>query len=193
MIGSERNTGVDAVMQLRQRARIEPMTLEDIPAIQAIEREIFLTPWPRNAYRRELSQNRMAAYIVVRAEDEVVGYAGIWKMRDEAHVTTVGVRKRDQGKGYGKALMVALIDEAYAADAKWVTLEVRASNHGAIGLYERLGFKIIGRRRGYYTDDGEDAIVMWSDSLLAPAFVERLRQFRESLTVEVRLGADPRD
>ena len=166
-------------MQLKQRTVIEEMTLDDIPAVQEIEREIFLTPWPRNAYRRELVQNKMASYIVIRDSDEIVGYAGLWKMHDEAHVTTVGVRRGDQGRGFGMALMVALIDRAYALESRWMTLEVRASNYGAMALYEKLGFKVIGRRRGYYTDDGEDAVVMWSDSLLSPAFQSRFQELRE--------------
>lgn len=176
-------------MQLRQRTLIEPMRLEDIPAVQEIERQIFLTPWPRNAYRREIVQNRMASYMVIRDGDEVVGYAGLWKMRDEAHVTTVGVRQKEQGRGFGLALMLALIDRAYALDARWVTLEVRASNYGAMALYEKLGFKVIGRRRGYYTDDGEDAVVMWSDSLLAPAFQQRFERLREEVGEKVSFDA----
>ena len=176
-------------MQLRQRTLIEPMRLEDIPAIQEIEREIFLTPWPRNAYRREIVQNRMASYMVIRDGDEIVGYAGLWKMHDEAHVTTVGVRRRDQGRGFGLALMLALIDRAFALDARWVTLEVRASNYGAMALYEKLGFKVIGRRRGYYTDDGEDAVVMWSDSLMAPTFQQRFEEIRRQVEDRVDLNA----
>src|SRR5258708_9884539 len=165
-------------MQLRQRTFIEAMTLDDIPAVHEIEKEIFLTRWPRNAYRGELSQKQLASYIVVREADEIVGYAGLWKMHDEAHITTVGVRRGDQGKGYGLALMLALIQRAYEMDSRWMTLEVRASNYGAIALYEKLGFKVIGRRRGYYTDDGEDAVVMWSDSLLSPAFRDRYQELR---------------
>ncbi|MFN2463421.1 MAG: ribosomal protein S18-alanine N-acetyltransferase [Candidatus Dormibacteria bacterium] len=176
-------------MQLRQRTLVEPMRLEDIPAIQEIEREVFLTPWPRNAYRRELVQNRMASYLVIRDGDEIVGYAGLWKMHDEAHVTTIGVRRRDQGRGFGLALMLALIDRAFAIEARWVTLEVRASNYGAMALYEKLGFKVIGRRRGYYTDDGEDAVVMWSDSLMAPAFQQRYEQIRRQVEEKVDLNA----
>jgi ribosomal-protein-alanine N-acetyltransferase len=179
-------------MQLRQRTRISEMTLEDIPAVQAIERQIFLTPWPRNAYRREITQNRLATYLVLREAEEIVGYAGLWKMHDEAHVTTVGVRPQDQGRGYGMALMIALIDAAYAVDARWMTLEVRASNGGAMALYEKLGFKVIGRRRGYYTDDGEDAIVMWSDSLHAPAFMERFNRLREERAIPTEFD-NPRD
>ena len=180
-------------MQLRQRTLIEPMRLEDIPAVQAIEREIFLTPWPRNAYRREIVQNRMASYMVIRDGDEVVGYAGLWKMHDEAHVTTVGVRKRDQGRGFGLALMLALVERAFALHARWVTLEVRASNYGAMALYEKLGFKVIGRRRGYYTDDGEDAVVMWSDSLMAPAFQQRYSRIREEVGEKVTIDASAWD
>ena len=180
-------------MQLRQRTLIEPMRLDDIPAVQEIEREIFLTPWPRNAYRREIVQNRMASYMVIRDGDDLVGYAGLWKMHDEAHVTTVGVRKKDQGRGFGLALMLALIDRAYALQARWVTLEVRASNYGAMALYERLGFKVIGRRRGYYTDDGEDAVVMWSDSLMAPAFQQRFGRIREEVGEKVTFDANTWD
>jgi ribosomal-protein-alanine N-acetyltransferase len=176
-------------MQLRQRTVIEEMTLDDISVVQEIEREIFLTPWPRNAYRRELLQNKMASYIVLRDRDEIIGYAGLWKMHDEAHVTTVGVRRADQGRGYGMALMVALIDRAYALNSRWMTLEVRASNYGAMAMYEKLGFKVIGRRRGYYTDDGEDAVVMWSDSMLAPAFQERVNQLRDKYAEEIAFSA----
>jgi len=177
------------MMQLRQRTLVEPMRLEDIAAVQEIEREIFLTPWPRNAYRREIVQNRMASYIVIRDGDELVGYAGLWKMHDEAHVTTVGVRRRDQGRGFGLALMLGLIDRAFTLQARWVTLEVRASNYGAMALYEKLGFKVIGRRRGYYTDDGEDAVVMWSDSLLAPVFQQRYARIREEVGDKVSFDA----
>jgi len=178
------------MMQLKQRTVIEQMTLDDIPAVQDIEQGIFLTPWPRNAYRREITQNKLARYIVIREGDDIVGYAGLWKMADEAHVTTVGVRRSHQGRGYGLALMLALIGRAYTLGARWMTLEVRASNYGAMALYEKLGFKVIGRRRGYYTDDGEDAVVMWSDSMLAPSFRERYEKLRERAGADVMFEAD---
>src|SRR5439155_246755 len=83
---------------------------------------------------------------------------------------TVGVRANQQGKGYGHALMAALIQRAYQLGSRWLTLEVRPSNDVAVRLYEKFGFKVIGRRRGYYTDNNEDAIVMWSDSIQASSF-----------------------
>ncbi len=159
-------------MQVIQRLTLEPMRQDDIPTVQAIERQVFLSPWPKNAYNTELNQNRHASYLVLRCEGELVGYAGLWKVVSEAHVTTIGVRAEDQGKGYGKTLFAALIVRAYQLGAHWMTLEVRSTNLPAIAMYESFGFKAIGRRRGYYTDNGEDAVVMWSDSLHAPRFKE---------------------
>jgi ribosomal-protein-alanine N-acetyltransferase len=169
-------------MKVAPRLVIERMRHADIPTVQAIEREIFPSPWPRNAYATELSQNRQAHYIVLRDGAEVLGYGGLWKVASEAHITTIGVRARSQGQGYGTALFAALLQRAYELGARWVTLEVRASNLHAIHLYERFGFRPIGRRRGYYTDNGEDAVIMWSDSLHAPAFKRRF--------VDILLGID---
>jgi len=161
------------MMQLKSRTLVDAMREEDIPEVQAIERQIFPTPWPRNAYYRELHR-----------DEEIVGYAGLWKMSDEAHITTVGVRANQQGKGYGHALMAALIQRAYQLGSRWLTLEVRPSNDVAVRLYEKFGFKVIGRRRGYYTDNNEDAIVMWSDSIQAPGFKKRFNEILQTLEIE---------
>jgi ribosomal-protein-alanine N-acetyltransferase len=177
-------------MQVVPRVAIERMRPEDIPAVQVIEREIFLSPWPRNAYATELAQNRQASYIVLREDGELVGYAGLWKVVHEAHVTTIGVRGQDQGKGYGKTLFAALIQRSYELGARWMTLEVRAGNLHAIHLYEWFGFKSIGRRRGYYTDNGEDAVIMWSDSIHAPAFKSRFIDIFSSIDV-AGIGSPP--
>src|SRR5207248_10568566 len=166
------------MVQIREQLTIEPMREADVPAVQIIERDIFSTPWPRNAYYRELASRNSAHYIVLRKDEEVVGYAGMWRMYDEAHVTTIGVRHDVQHSGYGRVLFAALVQAAYDMGAKWVTLEVRTSNDNAMRMYEAFGFKVIGRRKGYYTDNGEDAIVMWSDSIYSPRF---RRAFEENL------------
>jgi ribosomal-protein-alanine N-acetyltransferase len=163
------------MVQVREQLAIEPMRESDIPTVQEIERHIFATPWPRNAYYRELSSRSSAYYVVLRRWNgpepgQMVGYAGMWRMYDEAHVTTIGVRRDVQGSGYGRVIFAALVQAAYEMGAKWVTLEVRASNDTAMRLYEGFGFKVIGRRKGYYTDNGEDALVMWSDSIYSPRF-----------------------
>ncbi|GAC1656993.1 MAG: ribosomal protein S18-alanine N-acetyltransferase [Candidatus Dormibacteraceae bacterium] len=157
-------------MQIRQQLVIEAMREADVPTIQEIEKDIFSTPWPRNAYYRELASRNTAHYVVLRRDGEIIGYGGMWRMYDEAHVTTIGVRRDQQHGGFGRVLFAGLVQAAYDLGAKWVTLEVRTSNVNAMRMYEAFGFKVIGRRRGYYTDNGEDAIVMWSDSIYSPRF-----------------------
>ena len=155
----------------------------DIVEVQAIEREIFPTPWPNGAYQTELSQNRQASYLVLRDGETLVGYGGMWRVGYEAHITTIGVRAADQHKGFGRALLCALIELAYKLGARWITLEVRATNDHAITLYEAFGFKVIGRRRSYYTDNSEDAIIMWSDNIFAPSFQTTFKQMVETSPV----------
>jgi ribosomal-protein-alanine N-acetyltransferase len=168
-----------------------------MPLVQEIERHIFATPWPRNAYYRELSSRNSAHYIVLKKDEEIVGYAGMWRLYEEAHVTTIGVRRDLQRKGYGRVLFAALVQAAYDMGAKWVTLEVRTSNETATRMYESFGFKVIGRRKGYYTDNGEDALVMWSDSIYSPRFrlafesnIERIEADVQGLRRYPPLGAN---
>jgi ribosomal-protein-alanine N-acetyltransferase len=172
------------MVQIRHQLALELMRETDIATVQEIEREIFATPWPRNAYFRELASRSSAHYVVLRQEGverpagyqgseldpTIVGYGGMWRMYDEAHVTTIGVRRDLHHQGLGRILFAGLIQAAYDMGAKWVTLEVRTSNENAMKMYEAFGFKVIGRRKGYYTDNGEDAIVMWSDSIHSPRF-----------------------
>jgi ribosomal-protein-alanine N-acetyltransferase len=178
------------MVQLRQQLVIEPMRESDVPTVQEIERRIFSTPWPRNAYYRELSSRSSAHYVVLRNEvddsGEILGYGGMWRMYDEAHVTTIGVRHDLQHMGYGRVLFAGLVQAAYDMGAKWVTLEVRTSNDAAMRMYEGFGFKVIGRRKGYYTDNGEDAIVMWSDSIYSPRFRRAFESNLERIEYSVR-------
>ncbi len=139
---------------------IEPMRFEDLDAVQAIERASFTTPWPPHAYRTELESNRLASYLVVRAADTVVGFGGLWMMVDEAHVTTFAVHPEWRRQGIGSRLIVALLDIAIERRASEATLEVRLSNLAARRLYERHGFRPVGLRPRYYSDDQEDALIM---------------------------------
>lgn len=95
----------------------------------------------------------------------IVGFTGMWHMFDEAHITTIGVEPELRGKGLGELLLVALIDEAIRRGAVWLTLEVRVSNAAAQALYQKYGFTVHGTRKRYYSDNNEDAYVMWSPSL----------------------------
>ena len=112
------------MVQLRQQLAIESMREADVPTVQEIEKEIFSTPWPRNAYYRELASRNTAHYIVLRRDAEIIGYGGMWRMYDEAHVTTIGVRRDLQRRGYGRIVFAGLVQAAYDMGAKWITLEV---------------------------------------------------------------------
>jgi [ribosomal protein S18]-alanine N-acetyltransferase len=111
----------------------------------------------------------------------IVGYAGLWLMTDEAHITTIAVDPDFQGKGIGELLLVGLIDRARQIGARWLTLEVRVSNEVAQRLYEKYTFKEMGLRRRYYSDNGEDALVMWTDPIDADTFQETLQRNRDAL------------
>ena len=158
---------------------IEPMRLADVAAVHEIERLSFATPWPSYAFEQELTANRLARYVVARAGSRVVGFAGLWLMVDEAHITTFGVHPDWRRQGIGRRMLVALFDLAWELRAARMTLEVRASNLGAQGLYAELGFEVTGRRVAYYSDDGEDALVMTTPALAGlrvQQLVERARR-----------------
>ena len=163
------------------RVRVEPMTLDDLPAVHAIERASFSVPWPDDAYRNELLTNRLASYVVARAGDEVVGFGGLWVMVDEAHITTFAVDPRWRRRGIGEWMLLALLDRAVDRHAREATLEVRLSNMPARRLYEKYGFRPVGIRPRYYSDNGEDALIMTTDALASATMRDRLAGLRAAL------------
>jgi len=116
-----------------------------------------------------------------RPHPPIIGFAGMWTLHDEAHVTTIGVIPTYQGRGLGEVLFLALIDEAIRRRVTWVTLEVRVSNIGAQGLYRKYGLTIQGRRPRYYSDNNEDAFIMWSGSLKDEQYLAQIEQRRRRL------------
>ena len=120
------------------------------------------------------------------AKGPILGFAGMWLMLDEAHITTIGVAPEHRGKALGEMIFVNLMDEALRRRARWMTLEVRVSNTAALGLYAKYGFTQQGLRKRYYSDNGEDAYIMWSESLRDPGYRRRLEDLRRSALV--RLG-----
>jgi len=111
----------------------------------------------------------------------IIGFAGMWALYDEAHVTTIGVEPSFRGRGLGELLLVAMFDEALRRGANWLTLEVRVSNEPAQGLYRKYGFAVQGTRKRYYSDNNEDALIMWSRSLQEPAYQTELAKLRREL------------
>jgi len=164
--------------------QIDAMTLDDLEGVQEVERASFPVPWPSNAFRTELTQNKNARYIVARERDRIVGYAGLWLMVDEAHITTFAVLPEHRRRRIGERMLQRLFDVADEMGAEWLTLEVRVSNIGAQRLYEKYGFRRAGVRRRYYSDNNEDALIMWTDRLKDRSVRELLAKLKRSLEDE---------
>jgi len=147
--------------------------------VHRIESASFPTPWPDYAFRQEIQTNRLAHYLIVRAGDETIGYSGMWLMVDEAHVTTFAVLPGWRRRGAGATLMLALMHLAVELNARMVTLEVRLSNHPARALYAGFGFRPVGIRPRYYSDNNEDALIMTTAPLGSAEMKERLADLEQ--------------
>ncbi|SFF29339.1 ribosomal-protein-alanine N-acetyltransferase [Paenibacillus catalpae] len=139
------------------------MTMEDISSIVAIEQEAFATPWTSEAFKNELTSNMFARYMVMEQDDQIIGYGGMWVIVDEAHVTNIAIQADHRGQGLGERLLTELQQTAAFFGANKMTLEVRVSNEVAQRLYRKLGFKPSGIRPAYYSDNNEDALIMWAE------------------------------
>jgi ribosomal-protein-alanine N-acetyltransferase len=169
-------------MAIGLHVTVDAMRMADIRQVHEIERLSFSTPWPSYAFEQELTGNRLARYVVARvgsgALERVVGFAGVWLMVDEAHVTTFGVHPAWRRRGIGRRLLVRLLELAHELQAHRMTLEVRVGNVAAQELYRAFGFEVVGRRPHYYTDDGEDALIMSTPPLADAVMREVLRRQR---------------
>lgn len=141
--------------------RYRKMGVEDIPVVVEIEQEAFAIPWTQEVFEHEMTGNDYAHYIVAVDDEEVIGHCGMWIVLDECHITNVAVRLHMRGNGIGEALMREAIALCKEMDVRLMTLEVRTTNYTAQNLYRKLGFQDGGIRKNYYTDDDEDALVMW--------------------------------
>lgn len=140
---------------------IVPMTGEHLEQVLQVEEACFTTPWTRADFQRELNENTMAIYRVALSSGNVVGYAGMWHVVNEGHITNVAVLHDYRRQGIGDALMQAFIDIAIAREMIGITLEVRMNNTAAQKLYAKYGFRAEGIRKNYYPDTKEDAVIMW--------------------------------
>ena len=133
----------------------------DVKLITELEKTCFSTPWSEQSFFEEITRNELARYAVAEVGEQIIGYAGLWLVTDEGHITNVAVHPDFRRKGIARALVSSLIKTSLREGADKFTLEVRASNAEAISLYKSLDFFECGIRREYYDDDGEDALIMW--------------------------------
>jgi len=138
---------------------IRKMVPEDLDLILSLELKLFSSPWTKDNYQFELTQNPYAHYVVID-EEGIKGYLGLWINDGAMQITTLGVDPQFQNKGYGKALLDYALLKANQEHVIVITLEVRVSNKKAIHLYERAGFKQVTIRKQYYSHPDEDAVLM---------------------------------
>ena len=138
---------------------------EDLEALYAIEVASFSTPWSKRALALDL-ENPLSHYILLEDDQgKVLGYGGMMKLVDEGHILNIALAPEARGKGYSHRLMEAMLDLAQDLGIRAMTLEVRPSNEPALALYEGFGFQVGGRRKNYYIDNQEDALILWKEDL----------------------------
>jgi len=140
---------------------IRSMTMDDVNAVYIVEENCFIDPWSKESIKKEL-KNNLARYLVAQLDDKIVGYVGVWFVVDEGHITNVAVHSDYRGKKIGDKLVKEMVELCKENNIVAMTLEVRASNTVAQNLYRKYGFKMGGIRKEYYSDNKEDAIIMWN-------------------------------
>ena len=151
--------------------KIKPMEKSDVDAVIAIEEKAYGSHhWSKDSFMGELS-NDLARYFSVFDENEnLIAYCGCWQILEEVHITNIAVDIDFRQRHIGEAMLKTIIDECYRNMAQYITLEVRVGNKPAIGLYEKYGFKSLGTRKGYYQDNNEDALIMWTENIFYDKF-----------------------
>ena len=144
---------------------VRAMTKSDVKPVYEIETLSFRTPWSYRSLMGEL-KNRVAHYTVLEKDEEIIGYCGMWVLFEEAHITNIAIHPEHRGNGYGKQLLQASMRVATSFGAEMMTLEVREHNTVAQRMYDEMDFSQQGRRKRYYTDTGEDALLLWNRNIM---------------------------
>lgn len=165
---------------MNQTVKIRPMELPDIARVIEVENRSFSDPWSESAYITEIS-NASAYYTVICVDDIIVGFAGMWIIMDEAHITTLAVDPDYRRMRLGERLLIDLLEESVRRGAKRATLEVRQSNIPAQKLYEKYDFKPVAIRRGYYTNNDENAIIMWANEIAKESYIHKVNSFKSDI------------
>lgn len=160
---------------------VEPMKRRHLSAVRAIDAKVYPQPWSLALYLQELNRPETRVYCVVRDGGTIVGYGGLMVMAGDGHVTSIATDPDAAGSGVATRSLLSIARGAVIKGATALTLEVRASNERAQRLYRRFGFAEAGVRKNYYSDVGEDAVIMWAEEADRPEFLGRLREIEASL------------
>jgi ribosomal-protein-alanine N-acetyltransferase len=166
-------------IETRPEVFISRMRLEDIEHISRLERRCYTLPWSSGAYVTEVG-NPNAYYVT--AKDSVgilLGYAGMWVIMDEIHITTIAVDPARRGLKIGERLLLDILEAGISQGATRSTLEVRERNIVAHNLYLKYGFEDVAIRKNYYSDNGENAIIMWANDMTSPSYQAMLQDYKQ--------------
>ncbi len=174
--------------------RIDPMTPADIPGVMEVEQTAYSMHWPRKAFDQELADNQLAHYFVLRVStpqqshqkpaaraEKIIGLGGFWLIYDEIHINTLAIHPDWRRLGLGEWMLIALLEAGQRLGGQAATLEVRPSNQPARSLYQKYRFHQAGRRPNYYSDNGEDALILTTSSLALPGYQAMFAQRKEAL------------
>lgn len=161
---------------------IKKMTSADIDGVIKIEEASYGSHhWSKESFLNEVN-NELAKYYALFTNDGILaGYAGCWHILEEAHITTIAISPEFRRRKFGEALLQRIINDCYKEKIKYITLEVRVSNEPAINLYSKYGFKSFGTRKGYYQNNNEDALIMWTKNIFFDEFKNRYSKIVEDI------------
>ncbi len=167
---------------------ISQMSADDINDVIEIEAEAYGEHhWSKSSFYDEMNNNLAKYYVAKTSSGELVGYAGTWHIIDEAHITTIAVKKSYRHQHIGESIIIKILEDCYQAGIKYLTLEVRVSNEAAIGLYTKYGFNSLGTRKGYYQDNNEDALIMWTENIFYDKFKTKFIENKEKLQNQIEI------
>lgn len=175
---------------------LQPLTAERLPAVLELDRRCFGKLWSAEGYLREIESPNSELLVLCKQickqsdvnspDPALVGLGCYWAILEEAHITILAIDPEYQRQGLGQVLLCALLESAHHRGLERATLEVKISNQPAISLYQKFGFEVAGKRRRYYQDTGEDALVLWRGGLQAPHFAQQLQAWFAQLQERLR-------
>lgn len=169
---------------------LKPLTADLLEEVVELDRRCLGGLWSTDGYRREIDSPNSDLLVLQRklsSDDNplLLGLGCLWSIAEEAHITVLAVEPNHQRQGLGQVLLYAMLSSALHRGLEWATLEVKPSNQAAINLYEKFGFREVGRRKQYYQDTGEDALILWRQGIQKPEFLDFMRDWSERIAERI--------
>ncbi len=165
-----------------EQVKVVKMTPKDVDEVFHIEELIHPKHhWSKESFYNELANNLASYYCIKNEKNKILAYIGFWQIIEEAHITSLAVHPDFRRMQLAQALLIKTIDDCYKNMIKYITLEVRESNFEAISLYEKFLFESIGMRKNYYQDNGENAVIMFTQNIWYDTFKNNFNNIKNSI------------